>query len=119
MMEGMVERARELGRVIGQSDEYKALQRARQRLEEDRDAVAKLNRLGELETGIAMALRRGEEPTAPEQEEYEKLFGELQATAMYQGVVAAQSNFDRVLQRVNEEIGKGIESGAQSRIIIS
>ena len=46
-------------------------------------------------------------------------FGTLQASAAYQGLVAAQSNFDKLLQRVNEEIGKGIEAGSQSRIILS
>ena len=31
-MEGISEKAKELGRLIGQTDEYKALQRARERL---------------------------------------------------------------------------------------
>jgi hypothetical protein len=37
---------------------------------------------------------------------------------VYQGLVAAQSNFDRVMGRVNEEIARGIEAGEQSRIIL-
>ena len=52
-------------------------------------------------------------------EEYEKAFGRLQASPVYQGLVAAQANFDRVLGRVNEGITKAIEEGAKSRIIIS
>jgi cell fate (sporulation/competence/biofilm development) regulator YlbF (YheA/YmcA/DUF963 family) len=115
----MVERAQDLGRMLGQSEEYKALQRARQRVDEDRDAVTALNRLAELENEIGMTLRRGEEPTKEAQEEYERLFSTLQGSAAYQGVVAAQANFDKVLGRVNEEIAKGIEKGAQSKIILS
>ena len=37
---------------------------------------------------------------------------------MYQSLVASQSNFEKLLARVNEEIGKGMEMGAQSRIIL-
>ncbi len=32
---------------------------------------------------------------------------------------AAQTNFDKVLRRGNETIGKGMEEGAQRRIILS
>jgi cell fate (sporulation/competence/biofilm development) regulator YlbF (YheA/YmcA/DUF963 family) len=116
--ESIRERAQELGRVIGQSEEYKALGRARERINEDRDAVARLNRLGELEREVTQALQSGTEPTPEVSAEYERLFGELQGSAVYQGLVAAQSNFDKILMRVNEEIGRGMESGARSRIIL-
>jgi hypothetical protein len=33
-------------------------------------------------------------------------------------MVAAQSNFDKLLTRVNDEISRGMEMGAQSRIIL-
>ena len=119
MSEGMTERARELGRILGQSEEYKALGRARQRLDEDRDAVAAVNKLAELEGEIAATLRAGQEPSQEAQQAYEASFGTLQGSAAYQGLVAAQSAFDKLLAKVNEEIGKGIEAGAQSRIILS
>jgi hypothetical protein len=32
--------------------------------------------------------------------------------------VAAQSNFDRLLQKVNQEMGEGIEAGSKSSIIM-
>ena len=41
--ESIRERAQELGRVIGQSEEYKAVQRARERINEDREMVQRLN----------------------------------------------------------------------------
>lgn len=116
--ESIRERAQELGRAIGQTDEYKALGRARQQISDDRDAVTRMNRLSELEQQVSQALHEGREPSQEVQQEYERLFGELQSTASYQGLVAAQSNFDKILMRVNEEIGKGIESGARSRIIL-
>lgn len=119
MNEGMIEKARDLGRMLGQSEEFKALSRARQRLDEDREAVSVMNRLAGLETEIASALRRGEEPTTEAQQAYESSFATLQGSPVYQGLVAAQTNFDKLLGRVNEEISRGIEAGSQSRIILS
>jgi cell fate (sporulation/competence/biofilm development) regulator YlbF (YheA/YmcA/DUF963 family) len=118
MTDGMKERARDLGRLLGQSDEYKALERARQRLTEDSAAVSTMNRLDVLEREIAAALHNGQEPPDSTKEEYERIFLELQATPIYQGLVAAQSNFDKVLARVNQEISRGMEAGAESRIIL-
>jgi len=118
MTDGMKERAQDLGRLLGQSDEYKALARARQRLSEDKDAVEAMTRLDTLEREISAALHGGQEPGDDAKQDYERLFGTLQSSASYQGLVAAQSNFDKVLQRVNEEISRGMEAGAQSRIIL-
>ena len=117
-MEGVWEKARELGRLLGQSDEYKALQRAKDRLSNEREMVAQLNRLGELEVEIARSLQRGEEPPQDTAEEYESIFAAVQARAEYQALVAAQANFDKVLGRTNEEISKGMTSASQSRIIL-
>ncbi|HEX6940361.1 MAG TPA: YlbF family regulator [Longimicrobiales bacterium] len=118
MLDVTLEKARDLGRLIGQTDEYQALQRARQRLGEDRDVVALINRLAELEQGIAQSLHRGEAPEEAVREEYEQVVSRLQASPVYQGLVAAQANFDKVLGRVNEEIAHGMEAGAKSRIIL-
>ena len=62
MTDGMKERAQELGRLLGQSDEYKALGRARQRLTDDQDAVGAMTRLDTLEREISTALHSGQEP---------------------------------------------------------
>ena len=118
-MEAVSEKAKELGRLIGQTEEYKALMRARERFSDDRESVTRVNRLAELEALVGEAMQRGEEPSEEVRTEYEKLFGELQASPIYQGMVAGQSNFDRILQRVNEDISKGIEAGAASRIILT
>lgn len=117
--ESMKTRAQELGRQIGQADEYKALTRAREGLSADSASVSRLNKLSELEREISMALQQGQEPPEAIQQEYETLFEQLQTSPLYQSLAAAQSNFDKVLMRVNEEIGRGIETGAQSRIILT
>jgi cell fate (sporulation/competence/biofilm development) regulator YlbF (YheA/YmcA/DUF963 family) len=119
LSDSMKTRAQELGRTIGQTDEYKALSRAREALSADSSSVSRLNKLSELEREISMALQQGQEPNEAIQQEYETLFTQLQGSPLYQALAAAQSNFDKILMRVNEEIGRGIEMGAQSRIILT
>ena len=116
--EGTIEKARDLGRLIGQTDEYKALERARERFSNDREAVQHVNKLAELEAEITALMQRGEEPSQEQREQYEGAFSALQGNAAYQGMIAAQSNFDRVLNKVNEEISRGVETATQSRIIL-
>ena len=118
-MELLWEKAREVGRLVSQSEEYKAFKRANERLADDRDAVAGINRLAELQDKIARALQRGDEPGVDEREEYETVVGAVQASTAYQAFESARSNLDRLMQRVDEEIAKGIEAGEQSRIILT
>src|SRR5680860_188054 len=117
-MEAIQEKAREIGRLLSQTDEYKALKRANEQLSEDRETVTLLNELGALQDELSKELRDGKEPSAENQEEYGRLADELQQKSIYQMVVAAQSNFDRIMVRMNEEIGRGIEAGEQSLSLI-
>ena len=117
-MDGIEERAREIGRLLAQTAEYKAVKQANTALADDREAVTLMNRLAELEDEITTALRAGREPTEQQQQDYESLAEQLQALASYQRVVAAQANFERLMGRINEEIGHGLQAGEQSRIIL-
>src|SRR5690606_4814976 len=96
MLDNTFEKARELGRLLGQTEEYRALQRARQRIGEDREANELIQRLSVLEVQITQALQRGETPSEALQAEYEQVFDELQASPAYQQFVAGQANFDRL-----------------------
>ena len=118
MVDPIQEKSREVGRLISQTDEYKALRRANERIQEDRESVSLLNRLASLEQELSTALRAGKEPGEEQQDEYERLVEELQQRSSYQSIAAAQANFDRLMMRVNEEIARGIEAGEQSRIIL-
>lgn len=109
--------ARQLGKLIGQGDEYRALLRARDTLEEDKDLTTRLRRLDELASGVQQKVSEGQEPSAEEAEEYDRLFGEVQSSATYQRLVAAQTNFDKTMHRVQELIMEGMRQGGQSRII--
>jgi cell fate (sporulation/competence/biofilm development) regulator YlbF (YheA/YmcA/DUF963 family) len=117
-LEAIEERAREIGRLISHTDEYKAMRRANERLGEDREAVTLMNRIADLDEQVTTALRSGVEPTQQLQEEYAGVAEQIQQQTAYQAVVAAQANFERLMARINEEIARGIEAGEQSRIIL-
>ena len=118
MHEAMMDKARELGRLIGQTTEYKTLERAREGVTEDRELSGLLQTLARLEVELAGAIERGEEPPREAAESYEKNLMQVQASSLYQSLVSAQSNFDKLLARVNDEIGQGMETGSRSRIIL-
>ena len=113
----IAERSAELGRLVGQSDEYQALKRANDRLMAEGELKTSLERLRALQIAVAEQLDRGIEPTPEQQQEIDKLVGKVQSDAAYQSVVAAQSNFDKLMMKVNEWILDGIRKGSESRII--
>lgn len=117
-MDTLQERAREVGRLVAQTDEYQSIKKANQRLEEDRESVTLMNRLNDLEGQITAHLQSGNHPPEEIQEEYGQLAESLQQRTAYQTMVAAQANFERLMARVNEDIARGIQAGEQSRIIL-
>ena len=111
------QKAKDLGRLLGQSDEYKQLKRANDALGEDRDAVANLQRMETLRRDAQRMLQAGQEPTQEMEQELDDLLGKVQVTSAYQRAIAAQENFDKLMMQVNQWIAEGIKSGAASPII--
>lgn len=116
-MEGIDKRADELGRLVGQSEEYQAWRRAEERLTADDELRKSLDRLAQLQLAVAEKAEKGEEPTAEQQTELDALWSKVQVSPLYQGYIAARTNFDKLMYRVNETILEGMKQGSQSRII--
>ena len=111
------DKAKELGRLIGQSAEYKAVKRANDALSEHKEAVALLKKMEQLRLNAQQMIQRGERPTEAMEKELDTLLGEVQVQGVYQRLVSAQENFDKTMTRVNDWIVEGIEKGATSSII--
>lgn len=111
------EKAKELGRMIGQSEEYKAVKRANDALNEDREAVTALRRMEELRVDAQRMIERGEQPTEEMERELDDLLRKVQGNGTYMRAAVAQENFDKIMLRVNEWILEGIRKGAASPII--
>ncbi len=118
-MTGIYEMARELGGALSRTDEYQALKRAMDAADDDRDLVEVRNHVQGLEERLEAVLREGQEPDEELQSAYSAAAEELQVLPGFQRLIAAQSNFEKVMYKVNETVANGIEQGAQSRIIIS
>jgi cell fate (sporulation/competence/biofilm development) regulator YlbF (YheA/YmcA/DUF963 family) len=111
------DKAKELGRMIGQSEEYKAVKRANDALNEDREAVTALRRMEELRVDAQRMIERGEQPTEQMEQELDELLHKVQGNATYMRAAVAQENFDKIMLRVNEWILEGIRKGVASPII--
>ena len=111
------EKARDLGRNIGQSPEYQALKRANQAMGDDKETVDLLQQMEQLRHDAARMLSQQQQPTEEMERQLDELLGQIQAKMSYQRLVAAQENFDKLMGKVNEWILDGMEKGAASPII--
>ena len=111
------DKAKDLGRLIGQSGEYQAVKRASDALNEDKDTVTLLQKMEQLRVDAQRMMQRGERPTEEMERQLDTLLGEIQGRSSYQRLLVAQENFDKVMGRVNDWILEGIEKGATSSII--
>jgi len=112
------EKARDLGRLIGQSKEYQELKRANDALGQDTEAVKLLKDMERLRADAQRMISRGERPTQEMERQLEDLLSKVQVQTAYQRLIAAQENFDKQMARVNDWILEGIEKGAASPIIM-
>jgi cell fate (sporulation/competence/biofilm development) regulator YlbF (YheA/YmcA/DUF963 family) len=111
------EKAEELGRVLGQSDEYKALRRATEALRENQELQKTLAEAERLAQDIERVAQQGTEPTKEQVEKYDQALQTVQGDPVYQQMVATQTNFQKLMDRVNARIYEGIKKGAASPII--
>lgn len=111
------EKAEELGRVLGQTDEYKALRRATEALREDQAVQKVLAEAERLAQDIERVAQQGNEPTKEQVEQYDRALQSVQGNPVYQQMVAAQANFEKLMARINARIYEGIKKGAASPII--
>jgi cell fate (sporulation/competence/biofilm development) regulator YlbF (YheA/YmcA/DUF963 family) len=111
------DKAKELGRIIGQSSEYQAVKRANDALGGDKDAVALLRRMEELRMDAQRMMERGERPTEQMERDLDELLTKVQSNPTYQRLVVAQENYDKIMMKVNDWIVDGIKKGATSSII--
>jgi len=118
-MTGIYDMARNLGNALARTDEYQALKRAIESADDDRDLVEIRNRLQAMEQKLDGMLRQGQEPDEEFKQTYQTASDKLQTLPSFQRLVVAQTNFEKVMYKVNETVAAGIDEGAQSRIIIS
>jgi len=86
----MVEdKAKELGRLIGQSSEYQGLKRASEALNDDKESVTLLQEMEKLRGEAQQLIQRGESPTPDMEQKLDALLEKIQTQAAYQRAVSA------------------------------
>jgi len=111
------DKAEELGRLLGQTEEYKALRRASDRLREDAAVQKVIAEAEHLAQEIERAAQAGQEPTKEQVEAYDKALQSVQGNPVYQQMVAAQANFEKLMSKINARIYDGMKKGSASPII--
>jgi len=111
------EKAEDLGRVLGQTEEYKALRRATEALRDDQAVQKVLADAERLAQEIERVAQQGKEPAKEQVEQYDTALQSVQGNPVYQQMVAAQANFEKLMARINARIYEGIKKGAASPII--
>ncbi len=102
------ERAGDVGRLLSQAPEYGYLRAAMRDIDGDEEAKGQLDRIRELQEKLIGFLER-DLGTRSE---------EMQASSRYQSLISAQANFDRLMEKVNQAIARGLKEGEKSRIIL-
>ncbi|MBL0171297.1 MAG: YlbF family regulator [Gemmatimonadaceae bacterium] len=113
------DKAKDLGRTIGQSDEYKAVKRSSEALNGDREATTILRQMEKIRTDAQAMIDKGQEPTPEMEQQLDALLQQVQVNSTYQRAISAQDNFDKLMLRVNQWIADGIRAGATSPIILA
>ena len=111
------EKAKELGRIIGQSSEYQAVKRSSDALNADHEAVTVLQQMEKIRMDAQQMIQRGEQPTEEMEQQLDTLLSSVQSNSVYQRAISAQENFDKVMYQVNNWIMDGMKKGATSSII--
>ncbi len=111
------EKAKELGKMIGQSPEYQAVKRSSEALNGDRESVTVLQEMEKIRTDAQAMIQRGEQPTQEMEQQLDDLLSKVQTNAVYQRAISAQENFDKVMFQINNWIMDGMKKGATSSII--
>jgi cell fate (sporulation/competence/biofilm development) regulator YlbF (YheA/YmcA/DUF963 family) len=115
----LVEAAKELGRLIAQTPEYKNYSQAAKNVEDDRETSQLLERLKVFEQKAQELESGGEEVTEELKSEYTGYVENVQSHPKIQALLVSQDNYLKMMNRVNALIGEGIREGAQSKIITS
>ena len=113
----ILEKARELGEMLADSEEYKRLQAAEKAKNEDEQALKLLNDYNRMANEFAMKVQAAE-PTKEELENYRdslgKAFAELDANPVVHEFMESKKSFDELMKNINSIIAFYVVPKGQS-----
>lgn len=112
----IIEKARELGLALSESEEYALVERTRLAMEADEALMAKLNEYNGKQAEVMELMGADGDNVASVQElsrDISRLHDELLADETFRAVLEAQANFQALMKRVNKVIGMCIGAEQQ------
>ena len=106
-MNEILEKARELGEAIIESEEFKALKKAELEQENDEEAMALLKEYSELRTSLAQEIQKGdvsEDEMSAIREKLEEAYEKVTTNDHITAYINAQREFQTVLDQMNRII---------------
>lgn len=104
----VMDKARELGKEIRTTEEYKELERTTGNIKDDANANKMIQDIQELQQQIQFAQQSGVQPSQEQIDEFNSLKGKMDTSLTIQAYAKAQNDFSEFMQTVNNAIGEGI-----------
>ena len=117
-MDMIFEKAKSLGVNLGQSEEAKAIRRAQESLAKDEGLKGLLGQMQALQDQAYGIRARNNEIPEELKKKIEAIQMKVEAKPIYQQFIAAQMNFEKLMQKVNKTIEEGMKEGGERKIIV-
>ncbi|MFU8794018.1 MAG: YlbF family regulator [Dethiobacteria bacterium] len=108
----VMDKAKELGKEIRNTAEYKELERATGNVKEDHDAHKMIQDIQELQQQMQFAQQSGVEPSQEQIDQFNEIKSKMDSNLTIQSYAKAQNNFSEFMQSINNAIGEGISPEA-------
>jgi len=105
----ILEKAKELGRELYNTEEYQRLQEVTKKVNEDSDALQLLQSFKEAQHTIQFLQQTGVQPTEEQIADYQNKRKNLESNLNLLAYRKATEDFYAVMKQVNEAISAGIE----------
>jgi len=107
----VIVKAKELGKEIRKTEQYRELERVSENMQEDAEANQMVREIQDLQQQIQFAQQSGVQPSQEQIEEFNNLKSKMDTSLTIQAYAKAQNDFSEFMQDVNNAISEGISPG--------
>lgn len=104
----VIEKAKELGREIKETDEFKELERANESIKEDQIASKIIEDINDIQQKINFSQNSGVQPSPEQISQFNDLKEKMESNLTIQSFMKAQEQFNEIMQNINSAISEGI-----------
>lgn len=109
----VIEKAKELGNEIKETEEYKELERANQNIKDDELASKIIDDINDIQQKISFAQSSGVQPDQDQITQFNELKSQMDSNLTILGFIKAQEKFSQIMQEINQAISEGIGGGIE------